>query len=194
MSSVVAAKERRIPGVEGVWVFVGADMFFFAVLFMSFMMERAKAVETFEASRLLLNQDIGGINTLILLTSSWLVVRGVQAAKVGDYDRVPRFLLGGLLFGVGFLVSKVFEYGAKFGAGITPISNDFFMFYFALTGIHLLHVIGGSVVLLVFYLRARGNRINADNVAHLEAGGIYWHMVDLLWIMLFPLLYLLKAL
>lgn len=194
MNVVTAVKARRIPGVEGVWVFVGADMFFFAVLFMSFMTERAKAVGTFEASRQLLNQDIGGINTLILLTSSWLVVRGVQAAKAGDYQRVPRFLLGGLVFGLGFLVSKAFEYGAKFSAGITPLTDDFFMFYFALTGIHLLHVIGGSVVLLVFYLRARANRITPDNVAHLEAGGIYWHMVDLLWIMLFPLLYLLKAL
>ena len=192
MNTLVASKEKRIPGVEGIWVFVGADMFFFAVLFVSFMLERAKATDVFESSRQLLNQDIGGINTLILLTSSWFVVLAVRAAKRGQLDKIASFLLPGILCGLAFIVSKAFEYGAKFKAGLNPLSNDFFMLYFALTGLHLMHVIAGSVVLTIFYRRAKKNSGKGIVINNLEAGGIYWHMVDLLWIMLFPLLYLLR--
>lgn len=192
VSTATAVKERRVPGVEGIWVFVGADMFFFAVLFVSFMLERAKAPALFESSRQALSQDIGGLNTLILLTSSWFVVLGVRAAKRGDFERVPRLLLAGIICGLAFMVSKAFEYGGKLGLGLTPLSDDFFMFYYSLTGLHLFHVIAGTVVLIYFYRRAKRGGISKDNLNNFEAGAIYWHMVDLLWIMLFPLLYLLR--
>ena len=192
MNSIVENKERRIPGVEGIWVFVGADMFFFSVLFVSFMMERGKALAVFESSRQLLNQDIGGINTLILLTSSWFVVLGMRAAKQGKFKKVHGYLFWGILCGLTFVASKVFEYQGKLSSGYTPISNDFFMFYYALTGLHLLHVIAGTIVLFIFYRRAKAGLIGGEGINNLEAGTIYWHMVDLLWIMLFPLLYLLR--
>jgi len=192
MSTSPAVVTRRLPGVEGVWVFVLADMCFFGVLFVSFMQERIKQGALFETARHTLNPDFGGINTLILLTSSWLVVLAVDAAKRDRITAIPKLLLAAMLCGIAFGISKAIEYGGKLAAGITPMSNDFYMFYFSLTGIHLLHVIGGCVMLTVFWLKARKGEFDSRNMKVLESGATYWHMVDLLWIFLFPLLYLLR--
>ncbi|WP_293393617.1 cytochrome c oxidase subunit 3 family protein [Nevskia sp.] len=178
--------------MEGVWVFVLADMCFFGVLFVSFMQERIKQGALFETARHTLNPDFGGINTLILLTSSWFVVLAVDAAKRDRLATIPKLLLAAMLCGIAFGISKAIEYGGKLAAGITPMSNDFYMFYFSLTGIHLLHVIGGCVMLTVFWLKARRGEFDSRNMKVLESGATYWHMVDLLWIFLFPLLYLLR--
>ncbi|WP_028474981.1 cytochrome c oxidase subunit 3 family protein [Nevskia ramosa] len=192
MSTSPVAVTRRLPGVEGVWVFVLADMCFFGVLFVSFMQERIKQGALFETARHTLNPDFGGINTLILLTSSWFVVLAVDAAKRDRISAIPKLLLAAMLCGIAFGISKAIEYGGKLAAGITPMSNDFYMFYFSLTGIHLLHVIGGCVMLTVFWLKARKGEFDSRNLKVLESGATYWHMVDLLWIFLFPLLYLLR--
>lgn len=184
---------RRLPGVEGVWVFLGADMMFFLMLFMSFMVGRMDAPAVYEAGRITLDPNFGGTNTLILLTSSWFVVLAVDAAKHDRLDEIPRWLMAGFACGVLFGVSKAFEYGGKIAAGLTPATNDFYMYYFVLTGFHLLHVIGGSVMLLVFWNMARKRAFDSRNLAVIESGGIYWHMVDLLWIVLFPLLYLMRG-
>lgn len=183
---------KRLPAVEGVWVFVGADMFFFAVLFFSFMSDRVKQTDVFQASATGLSADIGGINTLILLASSWFVVQAVHAAKQHRGAEIAKWLLAAFACGIAFWVSKVIEYGDKLGAGITPVTNDFYMYYYTLTGLHLLHVTGGCVMLVYLWLRARGGAYNSQRMAVLEGGGIYWHMVDLLWIVLFPLLYLMR--
>lgn len=183
---------RRLPGVEGVWVFVAADMLFFTALFLSTMIGRRDAPEVFEAGRLTLDPNYGGINTLILLTSSWFFVLAVNAAKQDRFDEISRWLLAAFGCGVAFGISKAFEYGAKLSAGITPASSDFYMYYFILTGFHLLHVIGGSVMLMVFWKMSRRRAFDRQRLAVLESGGLYWHMVDLLWIILFPLLYLMK--
>jgi nitric oxide reductase NorE protein len=186
------AVTKRLPAVEGVWVFVGADMFFFAVLFFSFITDRAKQVELFESSAAVLNADIGGINTLILLASSWFVVQAVHAAKQDRLSEIPKWLIAAFACGIAFWVSKVIEYSDKFSAGITPVTNDFYMYYYTLTGLHLLHVTGGCVLLVYLWLRARKGAFNSQRLTVLEGGGIYWHMVDLLWIVLFPLLYLMR--
>lgn len=183
---------RRLPGVEGVWVFVGADMMFFAVLFLSFMLGRKEAPELFEAGRVTLSPDFGGINTLILLTSSWFVVLALEAARRDRFAGISRWLMAAFLCGVAFGISKAFEYGAKLHAGITPATSDFYMYYFVLTGFHLLHVIGGSIMLLVFWKMSRRQAFASKQLVVLECGATYWHMVDLLWIVLFPLLYLMR--
>lgn len=188
-----AKTAQRIPGVEGVWVFVGADMVFFAMLFVSFMVDRLKSPELYELSRLTLDPDFGGINTLILLASSWFVVVAVQAVREDRLAEVPRWLAAAFLCGFAFGISKAFEYGAKLQAGITPATNDFYMYYFVLTGFHLLHVTAGTVMLMLFWHRARKREFTKDRMVVLECGGIYWHMVDLLWIVLFPLLYLMRS-
>ncbi len=183
---------QRLPGVEGVWVFIGADMFFFAVLFVSFMLERFKSPEIFEVARRTLDPNFGGINTLILLTSSWFVVLAVEAAKKDQLSQIPAWLFAGFGCGVAFGISKAFEYGAKLSAGITPATNDFYMFYYVLTGFHLLHVTAGSILLLILWNQARQRKFSSGNMVVLECGATYWHMVDLLWIVLFPLLYLMR--
>ena len=182
-------KPRRLPGVDGVWVFIGADATIFAILFMNFMKDRLKAPGLFEASSHTLNYNLGGLDTLILLTSSWLVALAVQAAKSGELGRVPRFLLGGVLTGCAFVVSKSTEYTEKFVAGITPNTDAFYMWYFTLTGIHLLHVLVGTGLLTYLWIKARRKNINIKGI---ECIASYWHLVDLLWIVLFPLLYLLQ--
>jgi nitric oxide reductase NorE protein len=182
-------KPRRLPGVDGVWVFIGADSVIFALLFLSFMQDRRKEPGLFEASSDTLNYNLGGLDTLILLTSSWLVALGVQAAKRGEITRVPRFLLGGVLTGCAFAVSKSMEYTEKFVAGITPATDAFYMWYFTLTGIHLVHVLVGTGLLTYLWIKARRKNINIKGI---ECIASYWHLVDLLWIVLFPLLYLLQ--
>jgi nitric oxide reductase NorE protein len=186
-------KPRRLPGVDGVWVFIGADSVIFAILFLSFMQERLKNPDVFETSRQTLNMHLGGIDTLILLTSSWSVALAVQAMKRDQIDREPRLLLGGAVTGLMFVASKSIEYFEKFAHGITPGTNPFFMWYFTLTGIHLIHVVVGTSMLTYLWIRSRRGTYDHLHKAVPESVASYWHLVDLLWIVLFPLLYLMKA-
>jgi nitric oxide reductase NorE protein len=186
-------KPRRLPGVDGVWVAIGADSVIFAILFLTFMQDRLKDPALFEASRHTLNMNFGGIDTLILLTSSWSVALAIQALKRDLVDRVPRYLLGGALTGLLFMMSKSIEYFQKFADGLTPATNDFYMWYFTLTGIHLLHVVFGTSLLTYAWIKARRGAYSSSNRVVPECVASYWHLVDLLWIMIFPLLYLMKA-
>jgi len=186
-------KPKRLPGVDGVWVFIGADSVIFAILFLSFMQERLKNPDVFETSRQTLNMNFGGIDTLILLTSSWSVALAVQAMKRDLVDREPLLLLGGAVTGLMFMVSKAIEYFQKFAHGITPATNPFFMWYFTLTGIHLIHVVVGTSMLTYLWIRSRRGTYDHLHKAVPESVASYWHLVDLLWIMIFPLLYLMKA-
>jgi nitric oxide reductase NorE protein len=184
---------RRLPGVDGVWVAIGADSVIFALLFGSFMQARLQDPVVFEASRHTLDMNLGGIDTLILITSSWAVALAVQALKRDLVDRVPRYLFGAVLTGVLFMVSKSIEYFQKFAGGITPATNAFYMWYFTLTGIHLLHVIFGTSLLTYLWIRSRRGSYSSSNRVVPECVASYWHLVDLLWIVIFPLLYLQKA-
>ncbi len=190
--SVLEKKRRHLPGLEGVWVFVTADMTVFGILFALFMVGRDQDPEIFESSRQSLNPDFGGVNTLILLTSSWFVVLAVDAVKRKEGDGAQHYLAGAFACGVAFMVSKAIEYTQKLNENITLLTNDFYMYYFTLTGIHLMHVVAGNVVLAVLWFMARARTIDPERPTVLESGATYWHMVDLLWVMLFPLLYLVR--
>jgi nitric oxide reductase NorE protein len=189
---VLDGKPRRLPGVEGVWVFVIADMTMFGVLFACFVADRRQDTALFDASQHVLNPSFGAVNTIILLTSSWLVVLALDAVRKNRPRAASHLLAAALACGVAFMVSKGIDYTEKFHDDITLSTNDFYMYYFAMTGIHLAHVVAGNVVLLVLWLKARANTFNSQRPVVLECGATYWHMVDLLWIMLFPLLYLLR--
>jgi len=186
-------KPRRLPGVEGIWVFIGADSVIFAILFLTFMQDRAKDPALFEASRHTLNLNLGGIDTLILLTSSWSVALAIQALKRDLIDRVPRYLFGGVLTGLMFVTSKSIEYFQKFAHGLTPGTNPFYMWYFTLTGIHLAHVVLGTSLLTFLCIRSRRGAYSSSHREVPESVASFWHLVDLLWIVLFPLLYLMRA-
>ena len=180
--------------MDGVWVAIGADAVIFAILFGNFMQARLAAPHVFEASRHTLNLNLGGLDTLILLTSSWSVALAAQALKRDLVDRVPRYLLGAAVTGLLFMVSKSVEYFEKFAAGITPGTNPFYMWYFTLTGIHLLHVVFGTSLLTYLWVKSRRRSYSSANRVVPECVASYWHLVDLLWIVIFPLLYLQKAL
>ena len=183
----------RLPGDSGVWAFIIADMAAFAMFFLIFTVGRMAAPELYEDSRQQLDATIGLLNTLILLTSSYVMVRAVESARIANRIGTIRNLVLTILIGLGFAVTKVLEYKAKGAAGIGLTTNEFFTYYFAFTGIHFLHYVIGIAALLMMLAKARADALDDRFRTWIESVGCYWHMVDLLWIMLFPLLYLLKA-
>lgn len=185
-------EQRHYPGEGGLWAFVLGDMAMFLVLFCVFISYRANSVELFNQSQETLNKDLGAINTIILLISSWFVFIAVRAAKMGLGRIVTPCILIAFLCGGGFTYIKIVEWGEKVAAGISLTTNGFYEFYFILTGIHLLHLIFGMGVLIFMAVRSWRGSFAGRDVAVLESGATFWHMVDLLWIVLFPLLYLLK--
>jgi nitric oxide reductase NorE protein len=189
------ANVRDVPGKEpaAIWTFVTADVMAFGFFFLLFMIERSHDPVLFNHSAALLGTRLGMLNTLILVTSGWFMALAVQAARRGDRADVRRLLVLAFVVGGGFAVTKAVEYAAKISHGITMLSNEFFMFYFFLTGLHFFHFLVGMGVLAMLWLRVGREAPDGALCGWIESGGIYWHMVDLLWIMLFPLLYLLRA-
>jgi nitric oxide reductase NorE protein len=180
-------------GDEGIWFFIAGDLCLFTVIFLLYMTGRMHAPAAFGRSRETLHLGLGVVNTLVLITSSYFMARAVVASRNQFRAQVVRNLSLALGIGSIFAVVKVVEYGSLFKAGISPVTNDFFMYYFVLTGLHLLHYFGGMVALLVTLARARKDGLNAGYTRWIESVGVYWHMVDLIWIFLFPMLYLLRA-
>ncbi len=164
----------------------------FGAFFVAYIVNWMGARELYTASQLTLDRTLGLINTIFLVTSSWAVVSALNAARANRVSHVAPWLGFAIALGIAFMVVKYFEYSAKLKTGIDLTTDDFHMFYFCLTGIHLLHVIAGTIILIVSWTNARDGVYHADNVKGLETGASYWHMVDLLWIFLFPLLYLLR--
>jgi len=188
-----ATPGHRVDLLPGVLWFILADVIVFFMIFADFMMQRGKQLAVFDESTATLNVQLGVLNTLILMTSGLFVVFAVNAAKAGDRGTTRRWLLLSFVVGAGFAVTKGFEYGSKLGQGVTMYTNDFYMYYFTLTGAHFLHFIGGMVTLAVLWFLVGRQQINGRLLNVIEAGALYWHMVDLLWIFIFPMLYLLGA-
>ncbi len=186
-----AEHDHAIPGEVGIWVFVLGDMFVFGLFFSVFVYYRGLDLEVFRASQASLNQNYGALNTLLLLFSSWFVVLAVIDVREQAGRYAARLLGLGMLCGVGFSVVKFVEYGEKLRAGIGIMTNDFYMYYYIYTGLHFVHVIIGLGVLIYLWSMLRTGITSAGELRIFESGAIYWHMVDLLWIVLFPLLYLL---
>ncbi len=188
----VDEREEHLPGEEGIWVFVMGDMIVFTFFFSIFLFYRVGDLEVFQSSRPQLSLNFGVVNTVLLLLGSWFVATSVTAFRRRVLGVAKHCMGLGALCGLAFCFLKYFEYSQKFAEGITPATNDFFMFYFVFTGIHLMHVIVG-VGLLVYFWASLNKPAGLDKVSQMgvESGATYWHMVDLLWIVLFPLLYLL---
>ncbi len=179
----------HVPGEAGVWVLILGEMTVFGLFFAVFTHARANNPELFTQSQHGLNTTIGLANTVLLLTSSLFVVLGVQNVRSRRAARASKFFALALLCGLGFAVNKVLEYSEKLNAGLTPATNDFYMYYYVFTGIHALHLVIGMCV-LVFLWRATRKPSHGPKIGLVEGCASYWHLVDVLWIVLFPLLYL----
>jgi nitric oxide reductase NorE protein len=188
-----AVRRARLAGDEGIWFFIAGDLCLFSVIFALFMTGRIHTPALFEHSRLSLHLGLGVFNTLVLITSSYFMARAVVANRHGARADVVRNL--GLALGIGsiFAIVKAFEYGALFSSGISPVTNNFFMYYFVLTGLHLMHYLGGIAAITVTIVRARKVTPLDDDTRWIESVAVYWHMVDLIWIFLFPMMYLLRV-
>ena len=179
----------HIPGEPGVWVFVLGDMLVFGLFFSVYAYYRALDVETFRTAQQALNPNLSAFNTILLLLSSWLVVLALTDVRERSARLAPRLFVAAFGCGLGFVAVKAAEYAELLHAGIGITTNDFFMYYFIFTGLHLVHVVIGLAVLAFLFGVSRSEASEKD-VKLMESGCIYWHMVDLLWIVLFPLIYL----
>ncbi|HYD59485.1 MAG TPA: cytochrome c oxidase subunit 3 family protein [Noviherbaspirillum sp.] len=182
---------RHLPGDLAMWCFILAELLVFGVFFVVYAFTRANHVELFNASQLELDRTSGAINTLLLVTSSYFVVRAVEAIRRGGNTGCARWLTAAMGCGGAFLVLKLTEFAAKVGAGISMSTNTFYMFYLFLGFFHFMHVVLGMVILGAIVLKARRGGYSAADCAGVETGAAYWHMVDLVWIVLFPLVYVL---
>jgi nitric oxide reductase NorE protein len=180
----------HVPGEASMWFFVIGDLLIFAVYFVGYMYFRGQNHQLFLASQARLNVDIGAINTVVLLTSSLFVALGTAAARAGNIAAGLRGFWIGLAFGAAFPLLKMFEWIPEITAGLTPGTNLFFMYYYVMTGMHLCHVALGLVI-MCFVIRNLKTS-TTPKISFIETGATYWHMVDVLWLVLFALLYLMR--
>ena len=187
-----APRTRHLPGEEGIWLFILGDMMVFALFFLTFVYYRSTDVETYVTAQRGLNEGLGLLNTLFLLTSSWFVALAIRAVRKGRSVSASWLIAAAMFCGLMFVVVKIIEYREKFAAGITVLTNEFFMFYFMFTAIHLIHVVIGLGVLTYLRLLSRRPVAAAGDIRAFESGAAFWHLVDLLWVVLFALLYLVR--
>ena len=182
----------RLVGDLAVWLIILAEMLAFCILFLSYAFARARDVALFNASQSTLDLHSGAINTVLLITGSWCVVRAVQAVRADASRAGARWLVAALVCGAGFVALKVSEFSAKADAGIDLSTNTFYMFYLLLTGFHFLHVVVAMLFLAILLVKTLQGAYGARDHHALESGAAFWHMVDLLWIVLFPLVYVMR--
>lgn len=178
----------------GIWLFLASEVMLFGGLFSAYVFLRLGAPEgAFHEWGKELNVPLATLNTMILISSSVTMVMSWASLKMNDFKKYKLYMGLTLLCALGFLVVKYFEYTAKFSHHIYPSTNTFMAIYFTLTGLHMLHVIGGMIVNGYFF--GPGSKMWHTEPEHfanrIEIAGLYWHFVDLVWIFLFPILYLL---
>jgi cytochrome c oxidase subunit III len=184
----------------GMWIFIFTEILLFGGLFLVYAVSRAKYFQDFHTAAHQLNVFIGAVNTLILLISSMTIAMSITAIQKNHKQFALLLLSITFFLAFIFLVNKYFEWGLKIHHHLYPGSDLvltlthgeilFFGLYFFMTGLHALHIIVGMSLIGVVFFKVKNNKINSDNFQLLENAGIYWHLVDLIWIFLFPLLYL----
>jgi cytochrome c oxidase subunit III len=200
-------EQQRDAGNFGMWVFLATEMLFFGGVFTGYIMYRSLYYPGFAAGSHGLELDLGAAMTFVLLASSFTMAMAVHAARAGQRGMLVGFLSGTILLGIVFLAMKFTEYIHKWHEQLVPGLNfhpaleslraapehavELFMcFYFFMTGLHALHMIIGIGLLSVMAVLAWRGKITAQHYSRVEVSGLYWHFVDIIWIYLFPLLYL----
>ncbi len=184
----------------GMWIFLYSEIILFGGMFVLYAAYFHKYPEFFAEGGKELDRVIGAINTIVLLVSSFTVAASITAIQRGAKKHAVGFLIFSIFCGVIFLVNKYFEWGAKFHHDLYPNSetlvsgepgiNIFFGLYYVITGLHGLHVIIGMVLLSISLVLVLAGKITSERFSMLDNSGLYWHLVDLIWIFVFPLFYL----
>jgi cytochrome c oxidase subunit 3 len=194
--------QQHESAIRGMWVFLATEILFFGGMFLAYLVYRRTYPEDFVRMSQEFNSLFGTINTAVLLTSSLTMALAVRAAKLGERKNLTRFLVLTLVLGLGFLTIKGFEYAEDFRKGLFlgssfPVAGlsghhmQILLFlYYVMTGVHGLHLIIGIGLVGVMILRSRRNEFNPDYNSPIEVTGLYWHFVDIVWVFLYPLLYL----
>lgn len=192
----------------GMWAFLVTEVMFFGALFTAYTVYRNLYPEAFMLASSKLDWQLGGVNTLVLIVSSLTMALAIRAAQTGKYRQVEVMTVLTMIFGAVFLVVKYFEYTHKYEVGLMPgpelffteelgvhkePGRIFFSIYFAMTGLHAFHMIVGLGIMTWVLIKARQRYFTPERYLALENVGLYWHFVDLVWIFLFPMLYLLGA-
>jgi cytochrome c oxidase subunit 3 len=191
--------DKEIPKL-GMWLFIFTELLFFGGLFLVYAVYRYQNPKAFHLAAEELDVAIGTLNTIILLISSMTVAMSVTAIQKKQRKVAFGLVLATTALGVVFLINKVLEWGSKFEHGLYPGSETlqslghgdtlFYGLYFAMTGLHALHIVIGIVLFVILLVKLYNRRINEERYALLENSGLYWHLVDIIWIFLFPLFYL----
>lgn len=179
----------HIPGEAELWIFIMGDLTVFGIFFAIWGWNYTQNPGMFELGRSTMSQPIGLAETLTLISSSAAVVAALNSARWKETRRAFRLYLAAIGFGAVFVVLKIVEYSRHLHEASNPALGEFFMYYFVFTGIHLLHVLVGILGLSIATRSMRPDSRSAS-VAFLEGVGVYWHMVDVLWVVLFSLIYL----
>lgn len=180
------------PGDLAIWFFIYAELLVFGALFMTYAVVRSNNLELFNESQLSLHPDFGVINTLLLITGSYFVVRAVQAIRFNHSRRCVHWLRLAIASGLLFVLLKGYEFYETASRGIGLSTNTFYTFYISMTFFHFMHVVLGLVILAAVMFKARAGGYSDRDHVGVETGASYWHMVDLVWIILFPLVYLIR--
>ena len=186
----ITARQRHLPGDLAVWFFIFAELAVFGILFIGFAVARSLDPGTFAAGREVLHPWTGLINTVGLITASYLVALSVRRLRYRQ-ARVEPLLWGAIAASSVYNFGKLWEYVDLYGHGYNLGTDTFFMFYFFLTFFHFMHVVLGQIILVVLAVKVRNGDYNGDDMNGMESGASYWHMVDLVWLVLFPMLYVL---
>jgi nitric oxide reductase NorE protein len=184
------SKLLQPPGGMMIWVFIFMELLAFGLAFIVFSVLRAKNLAVFESSQAELDQGLALLNTLVLVTSGYFVVLANGHCDSGRNRHAARWLAGAIALGGVFVIVKALEYRDKIAHGLTTGVNQFFDFYWLLTAFHLFHVLLGILVLSYMATKIRRGEAFAAADLNLKTGSAFWHMCDLIWVLLFPILYL----
>ncbi|MBI2346858.1 MAG: cytochrome c oxidase subunit 3 family protein [Deltaproteobacteria bacterium] len=199
-----SAEQQYGSSKLGLWLFLVTEILLFGGLFVGYIMYRGLYPEMFHEAHHHLNRILGSINTVVLICSSFTMAMGVRATQRSDSNRANQFLLATLFFAAMFLVIKYVEYTHKIHEGLLPGAHFhpleamhpkadlFFTLYFLMTGLHGVHVLVGMGLILWVLIRSNKGHFDEHYSTPVELTGIYWHLVDLIWIYLFPLFYLIS--
>jgi len=177
------------PGGLLIWIVIALELFTFGIAIIALALFSKDDPEGFHASRLLLDPTFGAINTVFLLSSGYFMARSLKYFKKGNTKKSSQFLKLTVLGGLLFLVLKSIEYYQKIEHGLDMDYSTFFNFYWLLTGFHVIHVLVGIVILIILYFGIN-KKEKKTQLEDFEASTAFWHMCDLVWLLLFPMLYL----